>query len=68
MIRVLLYAFLALFTAATLSGCGTKGKLKTPSQVEQQEQKKAKKEAEEKAKAQKEKQENVQPPATTETK
>jgi predicted small lipoprotein YifL len=51
--RVILQLGMALILAMNLSACGTKGKLKTPTQVEQLEQKKAHKakEAEEKKKA-----------------
>jgi len=66
--RVIFYVLLALFATASLSSCGTKGRLKTPTQMEQQEQKKAKKEAEEKAKAEKEAKEKAAQSTPTETK
>ncbi len=44
----ILSLFLLLFAAINLSACGTKGSLKTPTQVEQEKAKKAKKEADKK--------------------
>jgi predicted small lipoprotein YifL len=51
---ILLYVLMTMLVSVSLSGCGTKGNLKTPAQMEQEKAKKAKKE-EEKKKAEAEK-------------
>ena len=47
--RQWIYALMLATLACNLSACGTKGKLKSPSQIEAEEQKKARKEEKEKA-------------------
>ncbi len=52
--RNIFYIFLSLSLLVTVTACGVKGKLKTPSQIEEQAAKKAKQENDKKAKEAKE--------------